>query len=249
MGHGLTVMRRTLSEVSKRAVLKDGFLFVDAIEIALVYFRAGYGPEHYPTSNEWDARLLMERSKTVKVPSIQAQLAGTKKVQQLWYSEGGAVLAKFGLSESEIEALMQVFAVQTDPAKDARSVALALTSPDKWVLKPQREGGGHNLYDGALEEALRTFSKSELSQYVLMERMTPMTDKALVVDGSKSMESKRIVPCIIDDAVSELGIFSYFLPSTGENVVSGHLLRTKQANIREGGVNAGFSALDTATLV
>ena len=49
----------------------------------MVYFRAGYTPNDFPSEAEWDARTLIERSMAVKCPSVAQHLAGTKKVQQV----------------------------------------------------------------------------------------------------------------------------------------------------------------------
>lgn len=54
--------------------------FSDDMEVAVVYYRSGYQLEAYHTEKEWDVRLLLERSQAIKCPSIQYQLAGTKKV-------------------------------------------------------------------------------------------------------------------------------------------------------------------------
>ena len=43
--------------------------------------RCGYHPDQYPSEREWGARLMMERSKAIKSPSIHYHLAGTKKVR------------------------------------------------------------------------------------------------------------------------------------------------------------------------
>lgn len=69
---------------------EDGTLTVDggAVEIAVVYFRAGYAPNDYFGRAEWDARLKLERSTAIKSPSIGYHLAGTKKVQQVLAQEG-----------------------------------------------------------------------------------------------------------------------------------------------------------------
>lgn len=48
--------------------------------VAVVYYRSGYELEAYPTDKEWDIRLLIERSRAIKCPSVQYHLAGTKKV-------------------------------------------------------------------------------------------------------------------------------------------------------------------------
>ena len=46
----------------------------------MMMLRCGYQPDQYPTQREWDARLMMERSRAIKSPSIHYHLAGTKKV-------------------------------------------------------------------------------------------------------------------------------------------------------------------------
>ena len=43
--------------------------------------RCGYHPDQYPSEREWGARLMMERSRAIKSPSIHYHLAGTKKVR------------------------------------------------------------------------------------------------------------------------------------------------------------------------
>ena len=47
----------------------------------MVYFRAGYTPDDYPTDAEWAARATLEASAAVKCPTLAYQLAGTKKVR------------------------------------------------------------------------------------------------------------------------------------------------------------------------
>lgn len=54
--------------------------FSGDLEVAVVYFRSGYEVEAYSTEREWDVRLLIERSRAIKCPSIHYHLAGTKKV-------------------------------------------------------------------------------------------------------------------------------------------------------------------------
>ncbi len=247
----MTVIRRTLSEISKIGfVSDDGHLYIDNLPVALVYYRSGYDPKHYPTQKEWDARRLIERSVAVKCPSVLGQLAGTKKVQQSWYEENGKLLReRFGFSDSEVAELMRFFARQAAPSEQTALIKEAIHNPDNWVLKPQREGGGHNLYGSDLCRVLTTSGYNELSQYVLMERMRPVPDKALAVDLDRSMKERKVIPRIIDNAVSELGIYSFYIPNIEMNEITGHLLRTKPENIPEGGVNAGFAVLDTLLLV
>lgn len=45
----------------------------------MVYLRAGYSPDDYPTDAHWDAREKLERCSAAKCPSVAFQLAGAKK--------------------------------------------------------------------------------------------------------------------------------------------------------------------------
>jgi glutathione synthase len=81
--HGVASIRKTLAEIDAQGhVLPNGTLVVDGHSIAVVYFRAGYTPNDYPSEMEWRARLLIEGSIAVKCPSIAYHLVGTKKIQQ-----------------------------------------------------------------------------------------------------------------------------------------------------------------------
>ena len=64
-------------------------------------------PEAYTSEAEWEARLLMERSNAIKCPSIQYQLAGSKKIQQELARPG--VLEKFLTDPNEVASVREVF--------------------------------------------------------------------------------------------------------------------------------------------
>ncbi len=109
----IKVMRKTLTDVGQRGTLsKDSGLFMDGSEIALVYFRAGYAPRQYMTEMEWNARILIERSKAVTCPSVNFQLAGTKKIQQELSKPG--VLEKYLSDEGAIAKIRSTFVHQYD---------------------------------------------------------------------------------------------------------------------------------------
>jgi glutathione synthase len=57
-----------------------------------------------------------------------------------------------------------------DPAT-REVLAQAQSNPDDFVLKPQREGGGNNLYGQQLSERLQ--DKRGLAAYILMQRIRP----------------------------------------------------------------------------
>ena len=55
-----------------------------------------------------------------------------------------------------------------------RAAQLAFDSPQGWVLKPSREGGGNNFWDDEMLEKLKELEGSEKREaYVLMEKLRP----------------------------------------------------------------------------
>jgi len=230
-----------------RAYLNDSFaidsetgkLLWNDKEIAIVYYRTGYDPNDYDQTC-WDMRLLIEQSRTVKCPDIAAHLTGLKKMQQVLCQE--QELSKIISDPAERATLRSCFAgIYALDDKDA--VSRAIQSPENFVLKPQREGGGHNIYNEKVREALLTKSVTELQSFILMERIRPLPRiTSIVKDG-------QIYPDI--ETISELGIFGVYLQSrdTYINEAAGHVLRTKPADNDEGGVVAGFSAIDSVRLL
>ena len=86
--HGVYVLRKTLQQVAE-ATGSGPSLCIDGREIGVVYFRAGYTPNDYPSQVQWAGRRKIEFSTAIKCPSISYHLAGTKKVQQQLAKEGG----------------------------------------------------------------------------------------------------------------------------------------------------------------
>lgn len=124
--------------------------------MSVIYFRAGYEPGHYHSQNEWDARYMMECSTAIKCPSIHYHLAGTKKVQQALAEVG--MLERFINDPEEIKAVGKIFtglySLEDNEIGNA-TYEMALKEPERFVLKPQREGGGNNVYGLDIPDALR----------------------------------------------------------------------------------------------
>jgi glutathione synthase len=223
--------RATLAEVQREGVLDGDTkaLRLGGDEVSLAYFRAGYTPHDYPSEAEWEARLLIERSFAVKCPSIGQHLAGTKKVQQVLAAP--AMLARFadpeqaavlsscfaglhGLDEAggaEVERAVSAAPAAPEayphpnphphPSPHPNQVSAALAAPEAYVLKPQREGGGNNLYGEEMARALGRMGAAERASYILMERITPPTHALpLMRDG------------VLDGGacIAELGVFGVF---------------------------------------
>jgi len=237
--YGVHSVRATLAEVNAEGALRDGTLTFRGDDIGLVYFRAGYTPTDYPTQGEWDARLLIEKSNALKSPSVAMHLAGSKKIQQKLAEAG--VLEKF--MPAKAAQMRRVFAglYSLDGDEGAEAIKLGLANPAGYVLKPQREGGGNNLYSEELRERLER--GGDLGAFILMQRILPPSHQTLTVRAGKVLEIETL---------SELGIYGSYL-RVGDEVVmnkpGGHLLRTKAASSDEGGVAAGYAVLDSPLLV
>ncbi|KAK4797122.1 hypothetical protein SAY86_029448 [Trapa natans] len=241
--HNVKSIRKTLAEVDAQGELKpDGRLFVDGQEISVVYFRAGYTPNDYPSESEWRARLLMEQSLAIKCPSISYHLAGTKKIQQELAKAG--VLERYLDSQEDIAEVRKCFAGLWS-LDDPVIIQKAIENPKLFVMKPQREGGGNNIYNEDVKVNLLRIQKEgteEDAAYILMQRIFPRASPTFLVrDGI----------CHKDHAVSELGVYGTYLRNKEKVIVnqqSGYLMRTKVSSSNEGGVAAGFAVLDSMYL-
>lgn len=257
--HGIRVIRRTLLDLAttskyagneyvyggRELILPDD---IDGIvSAAVVYYRAGYTPDDYPSLNEWIGRSIVEHSGAVKCPDIFYHIFGAKKIQQALSEPGN--LKQFCSSEEET-LLSSAFAglYALGEGDDSEAVASALANPHGFVLKPQREGGGNNLYDDELVEALSSMSYEERGAYILMQKILPPS-----VPG-KLIRSGEVVyngPC-----VCELGVFGVSLRKYDDEETSilldsvvGHILRTKSVKTDEGGVAAGYAFLSSPLLI
>lgn len=247
--HGVPAVRATLADVAADGILDSasGALTFRGKRVAVAYFRAGYGPGDYPTDNEWEARRTIELADCAKCPSAAYQLVGTKRVQQHLAAPGNVERFLDADAAARVRATFAgLWSLLDEEGQEAATAALA--DPSAFVLKPQREGGGNNMYGEEMAAKLRDLlshdaTDGERGAYVLMQRIRPPVQRATLLREGMMSEDQEVL--------SELGIFSTFLRD-GENVVlnaeGGSLLRTKQATSDEGGVAAGFAVLDSPIL-
>ncbi|XP_039293079.1 glutathione synthetase-like isoform X2 [Nilaparvata lugens] len=240
-------IRRTLTDINKRARLDDHKnLIIDGFVVAVAYLRTGYTPELFANDGEWDALLTMERSSAIKCPSVQYHLAGTKKVQQLLAKPG--VLERFITDPQKVKAVRELFtglyAFDFDESGE-KAIDMAIENPERFVLKPQREGGGNNVYGTKIRDLLSEMrSSKERTGWILMDRIVPPAQENIIVRVGKKPAS--------EDIVSELGIFGIIIGDAQKIVYNkqvGHMLRSKTSTADEGGVAAGFGCLDSPYLV
>eukprot|EP00261_Vitis_vinifera_P026595 XP_010660087.1 PREDICTED: glutathione synthetase, chloroplastic isoform X2 [Vitis vinifera] len=241
--YDVTTIRKTLAEIDAEGkLLPDGTLTVGGQPVAVIYFRAGYAPTDYPSESEWRARLIMEQSSAVKCPSISYHLAGTKKIQQELAKPN--VLERFLENKDDIAKLRKCFAGLWS-LDDSNIIKEAIERPEVFVMKPQREGGGNNIYGDDVRETLLRLQKEgteEDAAYILMQRIFPNVSPTFLM---------REGICYKDHAISELGIYGAYLRNKEKVIINdqcGHLMRTKVSSSNEGGVAAGFAVLDSIYL-
>ncbi|XP_078603162.1 glutathione synthetase-like [Branchiostoma floridae x Branchiostoma japonicum] len=243
----ITVKRYDLRQIEEEGELKpDKTLFIRGSEVAVVYFRVGYSPEHYPTSKEWSARLKMERSRAIKVPCIAYHLAGTKKVQQELAQPG--VLERFLDDPKVVGRVRATFAGQYTlemGLEGDKTVQMATTNPQDYIMKPQREGGGNNIFGEDIRTLLNKLGDSEeRTAYVVMDRIHPAIVPNYHIKAGQETKLLR--------SFYELGIFGVFM-ADGDRVIhnkqTGHYMRTKDSSATDEGIDSGISVMDSPYLV
>ncbi|KAI9805149.1 MAG: hypothetical protein M1825_000983 [Sarcosagium campestre] len=268
--HRITVFRLPFSQILDNVVLGDGahrplifyppHALTSPHEVSVVYYRAGYSPTEYVDAESWKARLLVESSGAIKCPSILTHLAGSKKVQQVLATPGSSDLERFLGEQHPLKAraaatFTNIYPLDatSEAGQAARKLALDPKTAERHVLKPQREGGGNNIYRAAIPPFLQAKPEAQWAGYILMELIEPPELHNILVRGGVPTNESPV------SVISELGIFGTCLwrrdaskPRGVEilhNEEAGWLLRTKARSSEEGGVAAGFGALDTPLLM
>jgi glutathione synthase len=234
----------TLAEISQKCSIDhQGNLSLNERVVSLVYFRAGYAPCDYPTELEWTARSIIENSNAIAVPDIATHLAGMKKVQQELVRP--EILARFIDSKEERDLLSQTFMEMHSLEMNEEgetSTKVALGDPERWVIKPQREGGGNNVYGSNIPQFLNDISREMRATHILMERIKPIPEVSILLRDGNVWSGETI---------SELGIFGILLIKDNISILNdatGYLVRTKPANVEEGGVATGYAYLNAINL-
>lgn len=218
-------------------------------------------------------------------------------MQQVLATPHSPHLARFLPDPSVAERVRKTFAaiypLDDSPAgKDAKALATDAERAVGYVLKPQREGGGNNIYRGAIPPFLRSLGdERKWRGFILMELIEPPALRNAIVREGVVKKG---------EVIGELGVYGACLwrgwvgglggkegekgvGGTGgeggegaeqgvgveegdkrvkdgggnggkggvilHNKEAGYLLRTKGRESEEGGVAAGFGAVDSVCLV
>lgn len=261
--HGVRSFRLPFSRVLSDTKLDDDRVLVytpshspsASYEVTTVYFRAGYSPSEYSGKEAWQARLQLERSAAIKCPDILTHLAGSKKVQQVLATPHSPHLARFIPDKQTVAGIRDTFAPiypldRSEAGTEARQLATDPETAQRYVVKPQREGGGNNIYRRAIPEYLKKTPESHWPAHILMEMIEPPAQRNVILRNGELQEG---------GIICELGVYGVCIWRRGKgkdgrgeilkNVEAGYLLRTKADQSEEGGVAAGFGAMDSCCLI
>ena len=245
---GIPTIRITIEEVTNKTKIdcNNKFIYNNDVEVAILYLRVFYNPSHYPSPEVWEARRRMEVSDAISVPNVRHQIVNTKIFQMVLAQH--KILSKYA-DKDDVDSLLDVFGeilpltLDKEGDENARQ---ALLHPGRFVMKPQRDGGGHNLWDREMVETLEKLKNNpERSRFILMRILKPPVLK------NRFLRSGETVTDVVDTK-SEIGLYSTYCIVDGtevRNENAGILVRTKLSTTNEGGVAAGFSVIDSPFFV
>ena len=80
-----------------------------------------------------------------------------------------------------------------------------LSNCNEFVLKPQREGGGNNIYRQDIKNFINKSlnDKNELMGYILMKLVKPCINKNYIIKTNSTIEKMNLI--------SEIGIFGVLI--------------------------------------
>lgn len=222
----------------------------EVFEVSVVYNRAGYDEEEYVPSGI-AARLRLEQSAAIRCPSILTHIAGSKKVQQELALPGA--LERF-LSPEEAAKIRETFMPMyplddSEAGQKGQELALEPMIAQNYVLKPSKEGGGHNIYGSAISEYLQGVPREEWPDYILMEKIRAPSNVRNSLISFRGLHSGPVV--------SELGIFGMCaweedekdglkITETGQGSFS---FKSKASDVDEISVVKGYGCFDSPWLV
>jgi len=120
----------------------------------------------------------------------------------------------------------------------ALALKLAESDPEGYLLKPNREGGGHNIYADDMLDKLRNLPLEQVKAFILMEKINPVSEIRHQIKFGKISATMM---------QSEIGCFGFILSDDNKVLnsgVGGFMIRTKDEKNREGGIYVGASVLD-----
>jgi len=221
------------------------------LEVSVVYYRAGYAAKDYDQAGQ-TVRLTLELSRAIKCPDVLTHLTTFKVVQQALTQPD--VVERFLPLES-VATVRQTFVpmlpLDASPAGlSARKIAMDPKQAVNYVLKPNLEGGGNNVYRSDIPSFLATVPPEHWHKFILMR----------LIDTPSHTQGSLMLPGELyrGPVVSELGILGACIwrkKGTREgrlevlkNDVAGWTFKTKPRDVDEMSVVKGHGCFDCPLL-
>ena len=217
-------------------------------EVAVFYLRTGYNPDQY-TPQSWECRREMELSNAIVCPDIDAQITNLKYMQ--YYLSKQETWARYGLDELKFkkssQATVKILLFDIDfksSKKEMISYIEANGGYESFVLKPCKEGGGNNYFDSDIKRVIENFSESELSDFILMDKIVASEEIGMFTD----FESIMVGPII-----NEIGIYSSAVWNPEGEVVhqktGDYFIKSRSTLNKEGPVIAGIGFTNSLSII
>ncbi|KAK4569606.1 hypothetical protein LTR86_003369 [Recurvomyces mirabilis] len=236
-------------------------------EVSVVYYRAGYDLREYMDDAGVETRFTLEMSRAIKCPDVLGHLIGFKSVQRA-LSEVG-VVERFLRSEQNRDqagALRSTFMAMSalDDSSEGRQARVIATDHGRakdYVLKPNLEGGGNNVFGEDIPDFLNSIPDDEWHKFILMHLITPPARTMGVLITSEDVYEGPVV--------SELGVLGFVMwrrhgagrgkgkakegISVEANIVHNEMVgwtfKTKPREVNEMSVVKGYGCFDCPMLV
>ncbi|UKJ87780.1 glutathione synthetase [Theileria orientalis] len=229
-------------------------------EVSTVYSRDYYDSSEMVSDDSVNLRKLIEFSDAVKIPNSLLQLVNTKRAQ-MYFSSPENVDELLSSYNKRVKGVMRnkglsdlvkgTSILQVDPSLESSVEVVndAIKNPHKYVLKANREIGKGLYFDEMLASRLKEClnNKEELSQYVLMKKISVPSQPGLFVKHLKNGSFEVFGY----HSLTELGIYHYALYDGNEckvNEANGYLARTKPEFATGGGLSAGCGFINSVLL-
>ena len=218
-------------------------------EVSLVYYRAGYEAHEYATPSGISTRLRLELSRAIKCPDVLTHLTTFKSVQAALTHH--SALAYLDISPDDQARLAETFMPMFSLA-DPGCLKLVQNTPEigDWILKPNLEGGGHNIHGPSIPAFISDLPQSSYADYTLMQRIRPPEQKGVlmlpdqVYQGPVISELGVIGTCLWRRNAEEKGVREVLRKET-----AGWTFKTKPAGVDEMSVVKGYGCFDCPLLV
>ena len=242
--------RLTLNEIKKNCVQDDqGNLTIDGKLISMFYFRSAYCESDFPDEESWQGRELIELSTAIKVPDINTFLT-TFKIFQYELSKP-QIMMHYCQNDLIINDILRFFGGiynirDMDVEKQKELFSQIKSDPNKYILKPMREGGGNNIFGDKLKELIPEEGNEPndiLKNSVIVDKIDAAVHESVVLRNEKIN---------LQNSISEYSIYGIILSNENNLYINksvSFLVRTKNKDEIEGGIMEGAGAVDLPCLL